>query len=145
MMDTKTSQGHVCLDMGEEEFTVGRAHPMIDPTLRQNRIIQEAEDATTAVILLDIVLGYGSHSDPGGALIPSIKEAKRICADRGGHLAVVASILGTFEDFQGYDDQKAKLEQEGVIVMPSNAQAARLSALIASRGELAKTLFDGDK
>lgn len=145
MMGTKTSQGHVCLDMGEEEFTVGRAHPMIDPTLRQNRIIQEAEDVSAAVILLDIVLGYGSHSDPGGALIPSIKEAKRSCAHRDGHLAVVASIIGTFEDFQGYDDQKAKLEQEGIIVMPSNAQAARLSALIASRGKLAKTLFDGEK
>ncbi len=144
MQDTKNSYGNVCLDMGEEEFTVGRAHPMIDPTLRQNRIIQEAEDPTTAVILLDIVLGYGSHPDPGGALVPSIREANKICSGRGGHLAVVASILGTYEDFQGYEGQKVKLEQEGVIVMPSNAQAARLSALIASRGELAKTLFGGD-
>ena len=145
MRNTKSCEGHVCLDMGDEEFTVGRAHPMIDPTLRQNRIIQEAQDPTTAVILLDIVLGYGSHPDPGEALIPSIEEAKRICSDRGGHLAVVASILGTFEDLQGYDDQKTKLEREGVIVMPSNAQAARLALLIASRGKLATTFFGGDE
>ena len=59
-------------------------------------------------------------------------------------MAVIASILGTYEDFQGYEDQKEKLEQEGVIVMPSNAQAARLSALIASRGVITKTLFEGD-
>jgi hypothetical protein len=134
MQDTKTSEGHVCLDIGEEEFTVGRAHPMIDPSLRQNRIIQEAEDPTTAVILLDIVLGYGSHADPGGSLVPSIQSAKRICADRGRYLAVVASIIGTPDDPQDYEDQRSKLVREGVIVMPSNAQAARLAALIASRG-----------
>ena len=134
MQDTKTSEGHVCLDMGEEEFTVGRAHPMIDPFLRQNRIIKEAEDPTTAVILLDIVLGYGSHADPGGSLVPSIQSAKRICADRGRYLAVVASIIGTPDDPQDYEDQRSKLVREGVIVMPSNAQAARLAALIASRG-----------
>lgn len=145
MLYTKTSHGHVCLDMGDEEFTVGRAHPMIDPTLRQNRIIQEAEDSKTAVILLDIELGYGTHSDPAGALVPSIREAKKICAYRGGHLAVVASILGTYEDFQGYEDQRATLEQEGVLVMPSNAQASRLAALIASRGKLAATFFGGDE
>ncbi len=145
LLDTQTSKGNVCLDLGDEEFTVGRAHPMIDPLLRQNRLIQEAQDPTTAVILLDIVLGFGSHPDPGGALVPSIREAKTICAGKGGYLSVMASIIGTHEDPQSYQDQREKLIQAGALIMPSNAQAARLAALIASRGRLANTFFKGDE
>ncbi len=145
MQDTKKSEGHICLDMGEEEFTVGRAHPMIDPLLRQQRIIQEAQDPTTAVILLDIVLGYGAHPDPAGALVPSIHEGKKICSERGRYLSVIASVVGTDEDPQDLRGQKEKLIQAGVMVMPSNAQAARLAALVSSRGELAIALFEGGK
>lgn len=144
MQDTKVSKGNVCLDLGDEEFTVGRAHPMIDPFLRQQRLSQEAKDPTTAVILLDIVLGLGSHPDPAGALVESIYEAKTLCADRGGYLSVVASIVGTYEDPQGYQDQKKKLLKAGTLVLPSNAQASRMAALIATRGEVANTFFKGE-
>jgi len=62
--DPHRSQGHTCLDLGEEEFTQGRPHPMIDFDLRARRIVREAEDPETAVLLLDVVLGYGVHPDP---------------------------------------------------------------------------------
>jgi len=143
MANTKRSEGHVCLDMGDEEFTVGRAHPMIDPTLRKNRIIQEAQDPATAVLLLDVELGYGSHADPAGALVQSIREAKDIASGRGGYLSVVAFLIGAYEDPQGYDAQKQKLVDVGVLVLPSNAQAVRMASLIATRGTLSGTFFKG--
>ena len=67
-------------DLGEDEFTQGRLHPMIDPSLRNRRIVQEAGDPSTAVILLDIVLGYGSNMDPAGELLPAIQQAQKIAA-----------------------------------------------------------------
>ena len=76
-----SSPYHICIDLGEDEFTQGRLHPMIDPTLRNRRIIQEAHDPTTAVILLDIVLGYGAHPDPAGAAVEAIREAQQISAE----------------------------------------------------------------
>lgn len=146
MADTSRSRDHVCLDMGDEEFTVGRAHPMIDPTLRKSRILQEAGDPETAVLLLDIELGYGSHEDPAGALVESIEEARSDAFGRGGYLPVVASIIGTHEDPQGYELQRQKLVDAGVLVMPSNAQAARMAAMIACRGEVLPTFFpEGDR
>ena len=72
------SQGHTVIDLGDDLFTQGRPHPMIDFRLRNERIIQEAQDPETAVILLDIVLGYGSHMDPAGELLPAIREAQKI-------------------------------------------------------------------
>jgi hypothetical protein len=82
------SREHSCIDMGEEEFTSGRPHPMIDPRLRQERLLKEAEDEAVAVILLDVVIGYGSHADPAGALVETIREAKagrhRALSGRGG-------------------------------------------------------------
>lgn len=127
------SKGHTCVDMGAMEFVAGRPHPMIDPTLRSQRILREAGDPETAVILLDIVLGYGAHPDPAGALASSIKRAKRKAEDGGRHLPVVASLIGTELDVQGVEDQKEKLMEDGVIVLPSNAQATRVAALIATR------------
>lgn len=135
MKDAKVSVGHALVDLGDEEFTVGRAHPMIDPFVRKQRMMQEAKDQQTAVILLDIVLGYGSHEDMAGILSNTILEAKSLKQKDGGHLSVVASVVGTFEDLQHRDQQVEKLKACGVIVMPSNAQAARLAALIVSKGK----------
>ena len=129
--------------MGEEEFTQGRAHPMIDPLFRQQRLIQEAKDSECAVILLDVVIGYGSHDDPAGELAKSIQEAKSFCEKEGRYLSVVASVLGTDKDPQGLKDQMDKLINAGVVVMESNAQAVRIAALIATRGEILKE-FQGD-
>lgn len=136
MKDTRVSAGNALIDLGDEEFTVGRAHPMIDPFVRKQRLIQEAKDPETAVILLDIVLGYGSNEDMAGALSDAIEEAKSLKQKTGGYLSVVASVIGTFEDPQHREEQVKKLNDCGVIVMPSNAQVARLAALVASRGRV---------
>jgi FdrA protein len=118
---------HVCLDMGEEEYTRGRPHPMIDPEARIEEMRRAGADLDTAVVLLDVVLGYGAHPDPAGELLPAIARARA----RG--VAVVASVCGTDGDPQGLAPQAAMLRQAGVVVMASNAQAARLAALIAAR------------
>lgn len=140
LKDVRNSQKHTCLDMGEEEFTTGRAHPMIDPLLRQQRIVSEAKDQECAVILLDIVLGYGSHIDPAGELVNSIRDAKALCEKEGRYLSVVASVTGTDKDPQGLKNQMDKLISIGVVLMESNAQAARMAALIVTRGSTMQIL-----
>ena len=139
--DPDSSKKHTCIDMGSEEFTVGRLHPMIDFTLRKRRIVQEAKDPLTAVILLDVVLGYGSHQDPAAELVPSITEAKTIAESNDRHLVVAASIVGTPKDPQDPRKQQRQLKEAGVVLMPSNAQAARIAALIATRGAVEEKLF----
>lgn len=124
------SRGHTCLDLGEDRFTRGRAHPMIDPTVRLERIQQEVEEGSMAVLLLDVVLGYGAHADMAASLQPVLEEAQRTYGRRGGHLHVVASVCGTSEDPQNYEEQKEKLLEMGIQVAQSNAQAARLAACI---------------
>jgi FdrA protein len=124
-------QTHRVVDLGEEVFTVGRPHPMLDGTVRREWIETEAADPATAVLLLDVVLGYGAHADPAGEVLPAIRRARRAAGAAGRHLAVVASVCGTEQDPQRRSAQVSALADAGVIVMPSNAQAARLAALIA--------------
>jgi FdrA protein len=126
--DSAHSQGHTALDLGEEEFTVGRPHPMIDNDLRLRRLAQEAADPTVRLIVLDVVLGYGAHPDPASELAPAITQARQSAAEAGRRLAVVASITGTELDPQGYAAQAAQLSAAGVQLCPSNAAAARLAA-----------------
>jgi len=141
--DSTLSKNHTCVDMGAEEFVIGRPHPMIDYTLRNQRIIKEGNDPETAVILLDVVLGYGSHDNPAAELISSIQEIKTNAERNVRYLSVVASIVGTSLDHQEFHKQSKLLEDVGVIIMPSNAQAARLAALIATRGAIQDNLFEG--
>ncbi len=122
---------HTIIDLGEDEFTQGRPHPMIDPTLRNRRITQEAGDPSVGVILLDFVLGYGSHIDPAGAALEAIRQAQRTAREAGHNLVFVASVCGTEADPQRLSDQEAKLRGAGVIVLPDNASAARLAGLIS--------------
>ncbi len=122
LAQSKSSRLTADHDLGDDEFTVGRPHPMIDPRLRNERIVQAAADPETAVILLDVVLGYGSHPDPAGALMPAVAAATAF--------VMVASVCGTPADPQGLQRQTALLRDAGVVVAPSNAQAARLAALI---------------
>ena len=132
-------EGHICVDMGAEEFVVGRAHPMIDFTLRKLRILSEARKRSVAVILLDVLLGYGSNPDPALELVPAITEAKRVAERDGGrYLSVVASIVGTLGDPQGLERQARMLGEAGVVLEPSNAAAARTAARIALRWEVAQ-------
>lgn len=125
--DPMRSVGHTVVDLGDEQFTEGRAHPMIDATLRQERLLQESRDGEVAVVLLDFSLGHNASPDPVGDLLPAIVAAKRAAAQRGGHLSVVASMCGTESDPQGLQSQVDALEGAGVVVLPSNAQAALYS------------------
>lgn len=129
------SEGHAIVDMGDDVFTLGRPHPMIDSSLREERIAKEAADPETALVLLDVVLGYGAHEDPCGALAESVGRAKARVAGRGGYLSVIASITGTEKDFQNMAEQKKKLEAAGCLVMLSNYQAALLASHVMKRLE----------
>jgi FdrA protein len=124
------------IDLGEEEFTSGRAHPMIDPTLRKIRLVEEAKDPEVAVILIDIMLGYGSHQDPAGAMLSAIREAKSICESDGRALLILAHVCGTEQDPQGLSEQEKKLRDAGVRVFKTNATMAITSALISKRNSL---------
>jgi FdrA protein len=118
---------HICLDLGEEEYTKGRPHPMIDPAARREIMREQAFGADIAAVLLDVVLGYGSHPDPAG-------EIAGICADIvAAGAAVVGYVLGAHADQQGLDRQRATLAEAGAIVTESAAQAARTAAAIAVR------------
>lgn len=128
--DAWQSREHSCIDMGEEEFTLGRPHPMIDPRLRQERILKEAADPTVAVILLDVVIGHGSHPNPAGALGESIRAAKATAAKQDRYLAVVAHVCGTDQDPQGLQRQEEILRDVGALVLPTNAQAVQVAAAI---------------
>lgn len=131
--DTGVSCKHTALDLGDDLFTRGRPHPMIDPYTRQERILQEAQDPAAAVILMDFVLGYGANPDPAGEMIPYIRKAREIAERDGRHLCFVASVCGTDADPQNRSRQESMLEEEGVIVMPSNARAARFVSEVISR------------
>jgi FdrA protein len=135
------SKKHACIDMGAEEFVQGRAHPMIDFSLRNMRILQEARDPETAVILIDVELGYGSNADPAGELVPVIQKAKHLAKEAGRHLPVVASVVGTEGDFQDLASQEKALSDAEVLILPSNAQATRFSALIAAGKKIEAAIF----
>jgi FdrA protein len=128
--DSLHSQGHCALDLGEEEFTVGRPHPMLDNDLRIRRLLQEASDPQVAVIMLDVVLGYGAHPDPASELAPAIRQARQCALDAGRELPVIASVTGTEGDPQGFSRQVKTLEAAGVEVCESNAAAARMTARV---------------
>ena len=119
------SQGHTILDLGADEFTVGRLHPMIDNDLRLRRLAQEADDPEVAVILLDVVLGYGAHPDPASELAPAIAQAREKARAVGRGLEIIAVVIGTDEDPQNYKMQVERLRQAGARVESDHATAVR--------------------
>jgi FdrA protein len=133
LVNARKSEGHSIIDLGADEFTLGKPHPMIEPEMRKERLLAEARDPEVAVILLDFVLGYGAHPDPVGATIPHFEKMRQIARERGLIQAIVASVCGTDEDPQNRSAQIRSLEEHGVIVLPNNAQAARAAGLIALR------------
>ena len=132
LKDLHKSEEHTCIDLGDDDFTLGKPHPMIDPIGRVERLPKETED-DVAVILMDFVLGYGSNMDPAGEMLPYIIDAKKKMEAKGKYLCVVGYICGTEGDYQNYRDQKQRLEEAGVVLMPSNAQAVRLCERILSK------------
>ncbi|MFN2479620.1 MAG: protein FdrA [Pseudonocardiaceae bacterium] len=119
---------HTCLDLGEEEYTKGRPHPMIDPEARIELLREQGTDPDVAVIILDVVIGYGAHDDPAGQLAPVCAE---VTAD-GGPLVVVY-VLGTEGDPQGFDGQRRAFTDAGCVVTETAARASLAAAAIASR------------
>jgi FdrA protein len=118
------SHGHTLVDMGDDTYTLGRPHPMIDGSIRKQRIISESHDPSVAIILIDFILGYNASADPVGDLLDAILEARQIKRREGGDLSIVASICGTEEDPQELGLQVKLLEEVGVIVFNSNARAS---------------------
>jgi FdrA protein len=129
--------GHIILDLGAEDFTRGRPHPMIDARVRRQRLHEEAANPDVAVVLLDFVLGFGAASDPAGDLARDIAEARAEAADQGRELAVLAYVCGTVGDPQGLGRQTQTLRDAGALVLPTNAAAARAAArIVADVGSL---------
>ncbi len=133
LVDVWTSQGHIAIDLGDDLFTQGRPHPMIDFRLRNERIIKEANDPEVGVVLLDVVLGYGSNPDPAGELVSAIYIAQEAAANAGRKLVFIASVCGTGFDPQELSSQERTLREAGVLLAESNAQAARLAAAVISK------------
>ena len=118
--------GHTIIDLGDDVYTRGRPHPMIDPTLRMQMIKDTGDDENCGVLLLDVVLGFGAHADPAGEIARAVAEAQ---ARRAGKspLVVIATVTGTREDPQDLEAQMEVLEDAGV-VLADNVQSAILLA-----------------
>jgi FdrA protein len=136
--DPWKSAGHTCVDMGEDVFTVGKPHPILAPSLRRDRLMEEASDPNTGVVFLDVILGYGTHADPAGELATYIEEAKAHASEQGRHLPVIVNVCGVDEDPQDRSRQVDALRESGAIVAPTNAAATRLAAAILT-GEFAQS------
>ena len=129
----KLTKEHSLIDMGDEEFTKGRPHPVIDPEPCCWKIIEEAGKKDVAVILIDVILGYGVHPDPAGLLGKAVTLAKEIAREQSRHLSVIGSVCGTENDPQCLSVQEKKLREAGAVLVPSNAQAACLAGMIIKR------------
>ncbi|MFA5623530.1 MAG: acyl-CoA synthetase FdrA [Bradymonadales bacterium] len=116
------------LDMGDDKFTRGRPHPMIEFGYRMERVRAEAARAETAVILLDLVIGYGSHKDPLAALLPVIEEF-----NKDSDPVFVLSITGTAQDPQNLEQIKTQVKAAGAWIAKSNAQAAAMAIEFVKR------------
>jgi len=133
LFSSQQSTAHTVIDLGDDEFTRGRPHPMIDPLPRNERLLQEYKDPEVAVILCDVVTGYGSHPDPAGELARAVVEARQAYPDNNP--AVVAFVCGTEGDPQPLSAQIETLEKAGIMVLPSNAEAARAAGRIIKQQE----------
>ncbi|MGQ0481569.1 MAG: protein FdrA, partial [Pseudonocardia sp.] len=119
---------HTCLDLGEEEFTKGRPHPMIDPEARIELLREQGADPAVAAILLDVVLGHGAHPDPAAALAP-------VCRDimDGGGPQIITYVLGTDQDPQDFAVQRQAFTDAGCVVTETAARASLAAAALATR------------
>ena len=124
------SHGYDVIDLGDDIYTQGKPHPMIDPEVRIQKIEEYAEDEQTGIILFDVVLGYGAHEDMVGALLPAIEAAQTKAKTAGGDLYFVATVCGTTKDPQNYQDAVDRLKAAGVYVAESNAKAVQLALLL---------------
>ncbi len=141
------TQGYTIIDLGDDVYTVGKPHPMIDPTNRIACMKQVLEEEQTGVILFDLVLGYGSHEDMAGALAPGIMDMMEQVKKQGRKVYFVAAICGTNGDKQNYNLQKKKLEDMGVILCTSNKRAVETALCLIGHPhvEKEKTILPREK
>jgi FdrA protein len=135
LKDINVSQEHTFIDFGDDDFTQGKPHPMIDPSARIERFKQEAKDPSVGVIVMDFVLGFGSHEDPVGVMLPAIIEANQLAEQEGRHLEILGYILGTDLDQQNYQEQIDKLVAAGVTHASSSQNAGLLAREFVVKGE----------
>jgi FdrA protein len=132
---------HRLLDLGDDAYTVGRPHPMIDPDTRLELLRTEARADGVGVLLFDLVLGKGAHPDPAAGLATEFEAARADAEAAGRPLAGVASVVGTPGDPQNLAGQVSRLEAAGIEVLPTNGEAARFAALLV-RPELSDSLLE---
>lgn len=121
---------HRVVDLGADEYTVGRPHPMIDPTLRNEWIARAGRDSQVGVLLLDLVLGRGAHANPAESLAAAVLQAQQRALQDGRQLACLAYILGTGGDPQDFKAQQAQLKDAGIAVFTTHADAVRCAAML---------------
>ncbi|NMM17913.1 MAG: hypothetical protein HHJ14_12605 [Cellulomonas sp.] len=127
---------HEILDLGDDEYTVGRPHPMIDPAERSSRVVQAGSRADVGVLLIDLVLGHGASVDPGTPLAEAARAARAAAAADGRDLVVIGSVCGTVGDPQDIAAQRSLLRDAGVVLFLTNAAAARYAAACATTAPL---------
>jgi FdrA protein len=127
LSDPLRSIGHTCLDLGADFFTLGKPHPILDDTVRSQRLVEEATDPTVGAILIDLILGHGGQPDPAAHIAASIKMAKGIALDDGRHLPIIVNVCGVDEDPQKRYEQVERVLQSGAMVAPTNAAGTRLA------------------
>jgi FdrA protein len=128
LLESSKSFEHTLLDMGDDEFTRGRVHPMINPTVIAERIRSESDDPTVGIILFDLLLGNGGHPDPSSVLAPAVLQAKEGAEKRGRYLMVLSHVCGTDKDPQDLSRQEERLKQAGILILASNMQSTRIAA-----------------
>jgi FdrA protein len=121
---------HAVLDLGAEEFTQGRPHPMIDPSARRPYLLEAASNPGVAVVLVDVMLGWGAHADPAGVLAAAWQEAQAVARAAGRALVGIAHVCGAPDDPQGFAQQRQILREHGLLLADSNAQAVRLATAV---------------
>jgi FdrA protein len=125
LADSWRSVGHTVVDLGEDEFTVGRPHPQIDFSLRNKRILEEAQDKSVAIIYLDVVIGHGTNLNPGEELSTVIAEAKKI-----SNALIIIDVTGTDKDPQNKSRIIQMYKDAGAVVLERNASASRLAGYV---------------
>jgi len=129
-LGTSSATAHVVLDLGAEEFTQGRPHPMIDPSARRPYLLEAASNPEVAVVLADVMLGWGAHTDPAGTLAVAWQEAQAVAGAAGRALVGIAHVCGAPDDPQGFEQQCQILREHGLLLADSNAQAVRLATAV---------------
>jgi FdrA protein len=125
--------GHLFIDLGDDEYTRGRPHPMIDPSQRNAAIRAHAADPAVAALLFDVVLGFGAHPDPAAELATALRDARAIASAQKRTLALIGHVCGTEGDRQDRSRQQEMLANAGAILAASNFEAAALAAEVATR------------